>query len=56
MAKKATGGAVYRVIDVIGISKVSWEHAAKTARKTAGTSSRNLRFAEIISNCMWLRA
>ncbi|HSQ81309.1 MAG TPA: dodecin domain-containing protein, partial [Casimicrobiaceae bacterium] len=31
MAKRAAGEAVYRVIDVIGTSTVSWEDAAKHA-------------------------
>ena len=44
-AAKDTGG--YRVIDVIGTSKVSWEDAAKRAIQTAGGSIRDLRVAEI---------
>lgn len=44
-AAKDTG--VYRVIDVIGTSKVSWEDAAKRAIETAGGSLRDLRVAEI---------
>lgn len=47
MAKQAAGEGVYRVIDVIGTSKVSWEEAAKNAVETAGTSLRDLRVAEI---------
>lgn len=47
MAKRAAADAVYRVIDVIGTSKVSWEDAAKSAVETAGTSLRDLRVAEI---------
>jgi flavin-binding protein dodecin len=47
MAKKAAGEAVYRVIDVIGTSTVSWEEAAKHAVTTAGKSLRDLRVAEI---------
>jgi dodecin len=46
-AKKASGDGVYRVIDVIGTSTVSWEQAAKNAVETAGTSLRDLRVAEI---------
>lgn len=48
MAKKAADDAVYRVIDVIGTSKVSWEDAARSAVETAGTSLRDLRVAEIV--------
>jgi len=47
MAKRAAGEAVYRVIDVIGTSTVSWEEAAKHAVTTAGKSLRDLRVAEI---------
>jgi dodecin len=38
---------VYRVIDVIGVSPVSWEDAAKRAVETAGGSIRDLRIAEV---------
>lgn len=47
MAKKNSADGVYRVIDVIGTSKVSWEDAAKSAVATAGKSLRDLRIAEI---------
>ena len=47
MAKKPVGDGVYRVIDVIGTSKTSWEEAAKTAVETAGASLRDLRIAEV---------
>jgi len=48
MAKqKPAAEGVYRVIDVIGTSKVSWEDAAKNAVETAGGSLRDLRVAEI---------
>jgi flavin-binding protein dodecin len=49
MAKRAAAkdAGVYRVIDVIGTSKVSWEDAAKRAVETAGGSLRDLRVAEI---------
>ena len=46
MAKKVSDG-VYRVIDVIGTSAVSWEDAAKRAVSTASRSLRDLRIAEI---------
>jgi flavin-binding protein dodecin len=48
MAKKknaATG--VYRVTEIIGTSKVSWEAAAKNAVETAAKSLRDLRVAEV---------
>jgi flavin-binding protein dodecin len=48
MAKKRSGEAVYRVVDIIGTSKVSWEDAAKQAVETAGASLRDLRIAEVV--------
>jgi dodecin len=45
MAKKDDG--VYRVIDVIGTSKSSWEDAAKNAVETASKSLRDIRVAEV---------
>ena len=39
--------SVYRVIDVIGTSQSSWEEAAADAIKTASTSLRDLRVAEV---------
>lgn len=47
MAKKAKGDGVYRVIEVIGTSKVSWEDATSNAVEMAGKSLRDLRVAEI---------
>jgi competence protein ComEC len=39
--------AVYRVTEVIGTSPNSWEDAAKNAVKTASSSLRDLRIAEV---------
>jgi dodecin len=47
MPKRAAGEGVYRVIDVIGSSKTSWEDAAKNAVDTASKSLRDLRIAEV---------
>ena len=47
MAKKSSSEGVYRVIDVIGTSAVSWEDAAKNAVETASKSLRDLRVAEV---------
>lgn len=47
MAKKNEGEGVYRVIDVIGTSKTSWEDAAKKAVETASKSLRDLRIAQV---------
>ena len=41
--------SVYRVTEVIGTSTQSWEDAAATAVKTAGTTLRDLRVAEVIA-------
>ena len=47
MAKKNDESGVYRVTEVIGTSKVSWEDAAKNAVETAAKSLRDLRIAEV---------
>ena len=47
MAKKGANDGVYRVIDVIGTSTVSWEDAAAKAVATASKSLRDLRIAEV---------
>ena len=46
MAKKG-GAAVYRVTEVIGTSTTSWEDAARSAVRTAASTLRDLRIAEI---------
>jgi dodecin len=46
MARKG-GAAVYRVTEVIGTSSISWEDAVKNAVKTAASTLRDLRIAEI---------
>ncbi len=56
MAKKSTARkakpsgehGVYRVIEVIGSSPVSWEDAAKNAVEMAAGSLRELRIAEVV--------
>jgi len=45
MAKKSEG--VYRVTEIIGTSKTSWEDAAKSAVQTAAKTLRDLRVAEV---------
>ena len=39
--------SVYKVIELVGTSEVSWEEAAKNAIEVAGKSLKNLRVAEI---------
>jgi flavin-binding protein dodecin len=46
MAKNKENG-VYRIVDVVGVSTVSWEDAAKRAVETAARSIRDLRIAEV---------
>jgi flavin-binding protein dodecin len=47
MAKKQNATGVYRIVDVVGVSKISWEDAAKRAVETAAQSIRDLRIAEV---------
>ena len=39
--------SVYKIIELVGTSDVSWEEAAKNAVETAGKNLKNLRIAEI---------
>ncbi len=39
--------SIYKVIELVGSSSVSWEDAAKSAVETAGKSLKDLRIAEI---------
>ncbi len=41
--------SVYKVIELIGSSSVSWEEAAKNAVEKAGKSLKDLRIAEVMS-------
>ncbi len=41
--------SVYKVIELVGTSAVSWEDAAKNAIETAGKSLKDLRIAEVVS-------
>jgi hypothetical protein len=41
--------SVYRVTEIIGTSKKSWEDAAKEALTTAAMSLRDLRVAEVLA-------
>ena len=40
--------SVYKIIELVGTSKKSWEDAARNAVETAGKSLKNLRIAEIV--------
>ena len=39
--------SVYKIIELVGSSPVSWEEAAQNAVKAAGLSLRDLRVAEV---------
>ncbi len=39
--------SVYKIIELVGTSDVSWEDAAKAAVETSGKSLRDLRVAEV---------
>ena len=39
--------SVYKVIELVGVSDLSWEDAAKNAVETAGRSLNELRVAEV---------
>ena len=39
--------SVYKIIELVGTSDVSWEEAAKNAVETASKSLRDLRIAEV---------
>ena len=46
MAKKQTS-AVYKIVEVVGVSETSWEEAGRNAVETAAGSLRDLRVAEV---------
>jgi hypothetical protein len=46
MAKHSEG--VYKIVEVVGVSKTSWEDAGKRAVEAASKSLRDLRVAEVM--------
>jgi dodecin len=40
--------SVYKIIELVGTSPESWEHAARGAVERAGQSLRDLRIAEVV--------
>jgi flavin-binding protein dodecin len=46
MATKQTD-AVYKIVEVVGVSETSWEEAGRRAVETAAGSLRDLRVAEV---------
>lgn len=47
MAKGKSRGSVYRITELVGTSRSSWEDAARNAVETAGRTLRDLRVAEV---------
>ena len=47
MAKVRGKGSAYRVTELVGTSRTSWEDAARNAVETAARSLRDLRVAEV---------
>jgi hypothetical protein len=47
MAKARGKGSVYRITELVGTSRTSWEDAARNAVETAAHSLRDLRVAEV---------
>ena len=46
--ERAMSESVYKVIEIIGTSKESWENAAKVAVERASKTLRDLRVAEVV--------
>jgi flavin-binding protein dodecin len=47
MAKGKGKGSVYRITELVGTSRNSWEDAARNAVQTAAHTLRDLRVAEV---------
>lgn len=45
--KKGDANGIYKIVEIVGTSKVSWEDAATHAVETAAKTLRDLRVAEI---------
>jgi dodecin len=41
-------GSIYKIIEIVGTSKNSWEDAAKTAVETAAKTLEDLRVGEVV--------
>jgi dodecin len=42
------GDSIYKIIELVGTSDVSWEAAAKNAVETAGKTLKDLRIADVV--------
>lgn len=47
MVKRRAGPSVYRITELVGTSRNSWEEAARNAVQTAARTLRDLRIAEV---------
>lgn len=47
--------SVYKIIEVVGVSKKSWEDAAKGAVETTGKKLKDLRIAEVVKMDMQIK-
>ena len=47
--EKAMTESIYKIIELVGSSPVSWEEAAKNAVNSAGLTLRDLRIAEVVT-------
>ena len=41
--------SIYKIVDLVGTSKISWEDAAKNAVERASKTIRDLRIAEVVT-------
>jgi len=48
LERRGAMDSIYKIIDVVGTSKTSWEDAAKNAVETAGKSLEDLRVGEVV--------
>jgi flavin-binding protein dodecin len=47
-SKSSSDDGIYKIVELVGTSKTSWEDAGKKAVETAGQTLRDLRVAEIV--------
>ena len=47
--------SVYKIIEIVGVSKKSWEDAAANAVETTGKNLKDLRIAEVTKMDMQLK-
>jgi len=48
LERRGAMDSVYKVIEIVGTSKTSWEDASRNAVETAGKSLEDLRVAEVV--------